>query len=202
MHPPLGTEVSPNRSPSVAPRVQRRLCAAWGRVTVEPRRSEEPVDVRHADSVPDVTEGMVRAELDRSPLASSPYAVAVRAPDGSGAEACSGHLGGYLAVTADAVMYAASIAKQVVGLPLAETPGVLDDGTQLDYAWGIRIITHLGRRTVSHGGSWPTWSAKAIRQPDSGLSVAILTTSPDVGEVTAVALGLAGKALRISPGPD
>jgi hypothetical protein len=45
---------------------------------------------------------------------------------------------------------------------LAETPGVFDDGTPLDYAWGVRILELAGRRTVSHGCSWPTWSAKAI----------------------------------------
>jgi CubicO group peptidase (beta-lactamase class C family) len=77
---------------------------------------------------------------------------------------------------------------------LAETPGTLDDGTALDYAWGVRILQHVGRRVVSHGGSWPTWSAKAMRWPDAGVSVALLTTSPDVGVVNAVALEL-GDAL-------
>ena len=44
----------------------------------------------------------------------------------------------------------------------AETTGTLDDGTPLDYAWGVRVIDHRGRRTLSHGGSWPTWSAKTV----------------------------------------
>ena len=65
-----------------------------------------------------------------------------------------------------------------------ETPGTLDDGTPLDYAWGVRVINHRGRRTLSHGGSWPTWSAKTIRQPDHGVSVAILTASEDAQAVT------------------
>ena len=73
---------------------------------------------------------------------------------------------------------------------LAETPGLLDDGTPLDYAWGVRILEHVGRRTVSHGGSWPTWSAKAIRQPDFGVSVAILTACEDPEAVTSTALDL------------
>ena len=76
---------------------------------------------------------------------------------------------------------------------LAETPGGLDDGTPLDYAWGVRILEHMGRRTVSHGGSWPTWSAKAIRQPDSGVSVAILTTCEDPKSVAETALDLADR---------
>jgi CubicO group peptidase (beta-lactamase class C family) len=74
---------------------------------------------------------------------------------------------------------------------LAETPGVLDDGTALDYAWGVRVFQHKGRRTVSHGGSWPTWSAKTLRQPEAGASVAVLTTSEDADTITAVSLALA-----------
>jgi CubicO group peptidase (beta-lactamase class C family) len=295
---------------------------------------------------------LVRARVERSSLATAPYAVAVRAGDGSGAQACSGRLGAD-AVTADSVMYAASLAKQVIGLlaaqlvvagrlepgdalsdhleelpgwarrirlrhlvhhtsglptdlpaegvggndqvmaglrllpppvaepgstyrysnlgyiclaevvrraggrrvedqaadlfvawdlptarlggpgaavprgqqhppptvgdgglwlsvgdlrswndalnrralgaavhALAETPGTLDDGTALDYAWGVRVMEHAGRRTLSHGGSWPSWSAKAIRHPDQGVSVAILTTSPDISGITALALDL------------
>ena len=74
---------------------------------------------------------------------------------------------------------------------LAEQTGRLDDGTSLDYAWGIRVFQRAGRRTISHGGSWPTWSAKAIRQPDHGVSVAILSTTDDAEAVTAAALALA-----------
>ena len=78
----------------------------------------------------------------------------------------------------------------------AETPGTLDDGTRLDYAWGVRVIDHQGRRTLSHGGSWPTWSAKTVRQPDQGTSVAILTASEDTQAVTAVALDTATTLTR------
>ena len=71
-----------------------------------------------------------------------------------------------------------------------ETPGTLDDGTPLDYAWGVRVIEHRGRRTLSHGGSWPTWSAKAVRQPDQQTSVAILSASDDADAVTNSALAV------------
>ena len=74
---------------------------------------------------------------------------------------------------------------------LAEETGRLSDGTPLDYAWGIRVFQHGGRRTTSHGGSWPTWSSKTIRQPEQGVSVAILSTSDDAQAVTDVALALA-----------
>lgn len=70
----------------------------------------------------------------------------------------------------------------------AETPGMLDNRTPLDYAWGIRVLDHHGRRTLSHGGSWPTWSAKTIRQPDQGTSIGILTASEDAEAITTAAL--------------
>jgi CubicO group peptidase (beta-lactamase class C family) len=74
---------------------------------------------------------------------------------------------------------------------LAEQPGTLDDATAIDYAWGIRVVDHAGQRTISHGGSWPTWSAKTIRQPDVGVSVAILAATDDTKTVSDVALALA-----------
>ncbi len=74
---------------------------------------------------------------------------------------------------------------------LAEMPGALDDGRPLDYAWGVRVLEDEGRRTISHGGSWPTWSAKTIRQPDQGVSVAIMTTGVDAETMTAVDLAIA-----------
>jgi CubicO group peptidase (beta-lactamase class C family) len=71
-----------------------------------------------------------------------------------------------------------------------ETPGTLDDGTPLDYAWGVRVLRLRGRRTLSHGGSWPTWSAKAVRQPEQQTSVAILSASDDADAVTNSALAV------------
>jgi len=70
----------------------------------------------------------------------------------------------------------------------SETPGTLDNRTPRDYAWGVRVIDHHGRRTLSHGGSWPTWSAKTIRQPDQGTSIGILTASEDTEAITMAAL--------------
>jgi CubicO group peptidase (beta-lactamase class C family) len=66
---------------------------------------------------------------------------------------------------------------------LVETPGHLDDGTLLDYAWGLRVYLQYGKRTLSHGGGWPGRCAKIIRQPEAGISLALLTTCSDVERI-------------------
>lgn len=72
----------------------------------------------------------------------------------------------------------------------AETCGHLDDGTQLDYAWGVRVLGTDRRRVVSHGGSWPTWTAKCVRRPDVGSSVALLSASDETDAATDLCLTL------------
>lgn len=59
---------------------------------------------------------------------------------------------------------------------LVSTPGVLNDGGVLSYAWGIGVRSVDGRRTLSHGGSWPGWIARAVRQPDHGVALSMLTS--------------------------
>ena len=54
------------------------------------------------------------------------------------------------------------------------TPGRLNDGTRLDYAFGLSIGTYRGARTISHGGSWGGYRAELIRFPDLRTSVAVL----------------------------
>lgn len=72
-----------------------------------------------------------------------------------------------------------------------ETPGVLNDGTSLDYGWGVRVFELDGRRTVTHGGTWPGWLATSVRQPEQGIAVAVLSCSTDEALVRDTALALA-----------
>jgi CubicO group peptidase (beta-lactamase class C family) len=72
-----------------------------------------------------------------------------------------------------------------------EAPGRLDDGTPLDYAWGMRVTQSGGRRTVTHGGSWPGWLAKTVRQPDEGVAVCVLSASGDEACVSELGVALA-----------
>lgn len=57
-----------------------------------------------------------------------------------------------------------------------ETVGRLNDGSALDYAWGLRVArTPMGRQ-VTHGGSWGGWLAKTVRLPGEHVAVAVLST--------------------------
>jgi CubicO group peptidase (beta-lactamase class C family) len=73
---------------------------------------------------------------------------------------------------------------------LVQTPGRLDDGTPLEYAWGITARPDLLGTSYSHGGNWPGWSAKTIRRPATGTAVALLTTSDDVQAVSQAAVAV------------
>ncbi|MEV6149173.1 serine hydrolase domain-containing protein [Nonomuraea sp. NPDC052129] len=57
---------------------------------------------------------------------------------------------------------------------LMQTPGRLDDGTPIDYAWGVGVRSHAGHRVYRHGGGWTGLRALHARVPDLDLSVALL----------------------------
>ncbi|MEU8612799.1 serine hydrolase domain-containing protein [Actinoplanes sp. NPDC048791] len=54
---------------------------------------------------------------------------------------------------------------------LLQTPGFLDDGTPLDYAWGLGVRVHRGRRVYRHGGGWQHLRLLLARSPDAGLTL-------------------------------
>ncbi|NOR13737.1 MAG: serine hydrolase [Candidatus Aminicenantes bacterium] len=55
-----------------------------------------------------------------------------------------------------------------------QTPGVLNSGENLDYAFGLGIGEHKGLTMVSHGGSFVGFRADMIRFPEQRLSVICL----------------------------
>ncbi|GAA1831876.1 serine hydrolase domain-containing protein [Microlunatus capsulatus] len=67
------------------------------------------------------------------------------------------------------------------------TPGRLDDGRPLTYGWGVTVHAD---GTLTHGGSWPGWTAKTVRHPATRTALALLTTSDDADAVSRVALAL------------
>jgi Beta-lactamase len=71
-----------------------------------------------------------------------------------------------------------------------QTPGRLDDGTPLDYGWGVTARPGGVGTSYTHGGNWPGWSAKTNRRPATGTAVALLTTSDDVRGVSQAAIDL------------
>lgn len=59
------------------------------------------------------------------------------------------------------------------------TPGRLDNGEEIDYAFGLEIASHRGLRLVSHGGGYVGYRAEMARFPDQRLSVAVLCNRAD-----------------------
>ena len=89
-----------------------------------------------------------------------------------------------------------------VGGPAAitelETQGVLNDGSSIAYALGLRIDTYRGIRQVSHGGSWAGFRAQLSRFPDR--KVAIFTLC-NLSSSAPAALTNAVADLVLNPSP-
>jgi CubicO group peptidase (beta-lactamase class C family) len=75
------------------------------------------------------------------------------------------------------------------------TTGALDDGTPLDYAWGVRVYDVGSNRVESHGGSWDDATAKLVRLPDLGVSFAALAHDGSVERMTALSSALEDELL-------
>ena len=55
------------------------------------------------------------------------------------------------------------------------TTGILSDGENLDYAFGLRVSSYRGLRTVSHGGSAVGYVAHYLQFPQQKFSIIILS---------------------------
>ncbi|MCP2604402.1 penicillin-binding protein, partial [Candidatus Aminicenantes bacterium AC-708-M15] len=59
-------------------------------------------------------------------------------------------------------------------IDLILTPGTLNNGKKLDYAFGLRIHEYRGLKVISHGGSFVGFRAQMIRFPEQKFSVICL----------------------------
>jgi hypothetical protein len=76
---------------------------------------------------------------------------------------------------ADLLRWAAALDADELGITgLLETPGRLDDGTVLDYAWGMGVREHAGRRVLRHGGSYADTRTMLLRVPEEGFDLVVL----------------------------
>lgn len=65
-----------------------------------------------------------------------------------------------------------------VGQELIEevtTPGTLNSGETLDYAFGLHVGQYRGQKMVSHGGAWAGYRAEMVRFPEQRFSVICLS---------------------------
>jgi hypothetical protein len=65
-------------------------------------------------------------------------------------------------------------------MDMLHTQGVLNDGTKIEYAFGLMISTHKGLRVVEHGGAWAGYRAGFVRFPDEKLTVICLANLGDM----------------------
>ena len=64
-------------------------------------------------------------------------------------------------------------------IELVQTPGKLDNGDELNYAFGLGIGEYRGTREIRHGGGFVGFRSGLNRYPDYHLSVAVLCNYAD-----------------------
>lgn len=86
--------------------------------------------------------------------------------------------GGLYTTVRDLARWDAEFYEETIGGPgftdLLLTPGVLNDGEVLPYAFALRHSEHRGEPTVSHSGSMMGFKAYLLRLPERRLTVATL----------------------------
>lgn len=98
--------------------------------------------------------------------------------------------GGWWTCAADLLAWLEAINEGRLGVDLTalvQSPGRLEDGTVLDYAWGIGPRPAPAGTLYLHGGEWPGWCAMTVRCPTTATAVAILATTEDMATVSAAA---------------
>ncbi len=78
------------------------------------------------------------------------------------------------------------------------TPGTLSSGKSVDYAYGLMVSQHGGRKLISHGGSFVGFRAEMLRFPDEHLSVICLANLATINP-TRLALSVADTILAGKP---
>ena len=78
------------------------------------------------------------------------------------------------------------------------TPGTLNSGASLDYAFGLRVEDFHGLPMIAHGGAFVGYRAEMLRLPQQKLSIAVLCNRSDA-EPTQLARQVAMHYLQLEP---
>lgn len=90
--------------------------------------------------------------------------------------------GGMWGTAADLLRWADGLNRDRLGITaLLQTPGALDDGTPLDYAWGMGVRRCHGHLAYRHGGAYADVRTMLVRVPGDGLDLVVLSLA-DRGE--------------------
>ncbi|GAA3555124.1 hypothetical protein GCM10022197_07850 [Microlunatus spumicola] len=104
--------------------------------------------------------------------------------------------GGLWSSAADLLRWNRALADDALGVTdLVQTPGRLDDGTLLDYAWGVGVRAHAGAAVFRHGGRWAGLCAQLVRVPGHG-SLVVLALDDDEDRASSLADALLEEVLR------
>lgn len=99
--------------------------------------------------------------------------------------------GGLWTSAADLLRWNLALGRDELGVTaLLQAPGHLDDGTPLDYAWGLGVRTRSGRRAYRHGGRWAGICAQLVRVGDEGPGLVVLALDDDEDRMQTLATSL------------
>lgn len=133
--------------------------------------------------------GMTSSIFWTGPSPAPPTAAATPDPDHPAALSVGD--GGLWTTVRDLLAWNAAVLEDAFGIASrTHTAGRLDDGTPLDYAWGVRVYEASGEQVQSHGGDYGTATAKLVRFPDSSASFAILAADSSVERILRLAEAL------------
>jgi CubicO group peptidase (beta-lactamase class C family) len=129
--------------------------------------------------------GLSATRLWAGPALAPPGAAPVQ-PPGEPAPLSVGD-GGLWTTVRDLLRWNEALLEDTLGIATKlHTTGELDDGTPLDYAWGVRVYVLDGEPVQSHGGSWDGATAKLVRLPARRLGFAALAHDGSVERMTAL----------------
>jgi CubicO group peptidase (beta-lactamase class C family) len=124
--------------------------------------------------------GMTRSTFWTGPSPTPPTAVAPAAEPTQPAPLSAGD-GGLWTSVSELLRWNEAVMSDALGITArTHTPGSLDDGTRLDYAWGVRVSHASGQTVQSHGGEYGNATAKLIRLPNGVASLAALAADNSV----------------------
>ena len=96
--------------------------------------------------------------------------------------------GGLWSTAGDLLRWNLALDRDELGVSaLMQTPGRLDDGTPLDYAWDLGVREHAGRPVYRHGGRWAGLTAQLVRVAGDGTGVVVLALDDDDDRTSALA---------------
>ncbi len=109
--------------------------------------------------------------------------------------------GGWWTTARDLLRWQQALNEHALGhdvMGVIEAEGQLNDGAPISYCWGVALSWRNGVQTFGHGGNVPGWTSKAVRQPESGTAVAMLSSGGDVPRISKAALHLADELTAAS----